>query len=188
LRYADINFIHQTLLPMNIQTFTRRATAWMAALFFSVALFAQGNNPPASPALTATGTIGEASITINYGSPAVKGRKIWGALVPYNKVWRTGANGATTFETNKAVKIEGKELAAGKYALFTIPGETDWTIIFNKVSDQWGAYNYSEKDDALRVTVKSKKVTKMNERLGIEVTDSGFVIRWEYIEVPVSVK
>src|SRR5687767_4980422 len=80
----------------------------------------------ASPAATATGKVGDANITINYSSPAVKGRKIWGELVPYNKVWRAGANQATVFTTDKAITVEGKQLPAGKYSLFALPGEKEW--------------------------------------------------------------
>src|SRR6478609_2476101 len=85
--------------------------------------------PRPSPADSVSGKIGNANIEINYSSPSVKGRPIWGALVPYGKVWRAGANEATTFQVDKDVKVEGKTLPAGKYALFTIPTEKEWTII-----------------------------------------------------------
>ena len=125
-------------------------------LFASVT-FAQGEKKAAaSPPAKAMGKIGAATINISYSQPAVKGRKVWGELVPMGQVWRTGANNATVFETDKDIKVEGQALKAGKYALFTIPNEKEWTIIFNKKSDQWGAYNYSDKDDALRVKVKSR--------------------------------
>ncbi|RMG72406.1 MAG: DUF2911 domain-containing protein, partial [Bacteroidetes bacterium] len=100
-----------------------------------------------------SGSIGTAEITINYGSPAAKGRTLWGDLVPYGAVWRTGANEATTFTVSQDVTIEGQTLPAGTYSLFTIPGESDWTIIFNKTAEQWGAYEYDEAADALRVKV-----------------------------------
>src|ERR671913_464276 len=98
----------------------------------------------ASPAATATGKVGDATITISYSSPAVKGRKIWGELVPYNKAWRAGANQATTFETDKAIKIEGKELAAGKYSVFANPGEKESQFIFNSQVGQWGTKRTGE--------------------------------------------
>ncbi len=142
----------------------------------------------ASPAAEASGKIGDATITINYSSPSVKERTIWGELVPYGKVWRAGANEATTFETDKDVKIEGQSLAAGKYAFFTIPGEKEWTIIFNKNAKQWGAYSYDEKEDVLRVTVKPKKSSEMKERLEYSVNDNGIVLSWENLDVPVAVK
>src|SRR6188768_4545868 len=99
---------------------------------------------PASPQATATGKIGAANVKIVYCQPSARGRKIMGGLVPYGEVWRTGANEATTIEFDKPVKIEGKDLPAGKYALFTIPNEKEWTIIFNKDVKQWGAFNYKE--------------------------------------------
>ncbi|MEZ4847469.1 MAG: DUF2911 domain-containing protein [Bacteroidia bacterium] len=98
-------------------------------------------------------TMSGADITIVYGSPSVKERTIWGELVPYGEVWRTGANEATTFETSAPISIGGQTLAAGKYGFFTVPDENDWTLIFNEVSDQWGAYNYDAGKDVMRVKV-----------------------------------
>lgn len=149
---------------------------------------AQAQKPMASPRDSVSGTVAGANISINYGSPAVKGRKIWGDLVPYNKVWRAGANEATVFTTDKAIMVEGKKLPAGKYAFFAIPGEKEWTLIFNKTAKQWGAYDYKESDDAVRVTVKPRSVSPTAERLKYSVTASGFSLIWENLEVPVSVK
>jgi Protein of unknown function (DUF2911) len=132
-----------------------------------------------SPPAKATAKVGAANLNISYSQPAVKGRKIWGDLVPFGKVWRTGANGATVFETDKDVKIEGKVLKAGKYALFTIPTEKEWTIIFNKKSEQWGAYDYSDKDDVLRVNVKSEATKDLVERMTIDIKDSKVNLMWE---------
>jgi len=101
-----------------------------------------------------TQRIGITDITINYHRPLVKGRTIWGKVVPYNEVWRTGANENTTIALTDPVSIEGKPLAKGVYALFTIPAENQWTIIFSKVHTAWGSFTYKEADDALRVTVK----------------------------------
>lgn len=106
-----------------------------------------------SPPMEAAAMVGEANIMINYSAPSVRGRTIFGDLEPFGEVWRTGANEATTFEISKNVLIEGEELAAGKYGLFTIPGEDSWTIIFNSVWDQWGDYNYDSGKDVLRVEV-----------------------------------
>ena len=112
--------------------FTKAAMLTMAAIFMTSLIWAQGDKSKRpSPPETASGTVAGATITINYSSPSVKGRKIWGGLVPYDKVWRAGANEATTFETNKSIKIEGKELPAGKYSLFATPGENEWTVILN---------------------------------------------------------
>ncbi len=108
----------------------------LTSLFLASTIWAQNTRP--SPAATASGNVRGANITINYSSPAVKGRKIWGELVPYDKVWRAGANEATLITIDKDVQVEGKALPAGKYSLYALPGETEWTIIINSVTGQWG--------------------------------------------------
>ena len=149
---------------------------------------AQGAAKP-SPAATATGKIGTTDVTVNYSSPGVKGRKIFGGLEQYGKVWRAGANEATTVEFSKAVMVEGKALPAGKYGFFVIPAESgQWTAIFNKEPKQWGAFKYDEKLDALRVMVTPRKTAAVTERLAYEVTPTGLVLRWENVEVPVAIK
>lgn len=167
-----------------------RASALFLALaiLFSIASKAQGQQAIASPPQTAKGKAAGADITIAYGSPAVKGRTIWGELVPYGKVWRAGANEATTFETSQSIQVEGKSLPAGKYALFTIPQKEQWTVIFNKEPKQWGAFNYDQTKDALRVQVKPRKAAAFNERLTYVVTSNGFTLRWADLEVPVAIK
>ena len=102
----------------------------------------------------AEGTAGGVKVVVEYGRPNVAGRKIFGALVPYGQIWRTGADEATTIAFDKNVTIEGKALAAGRYALFLIPGESEWTVVFNKVAEQWGAFKHDPASDAVRVTVK----------------------------------
>lgn len=146
-----------------------------------------------SPPATATGKVMGATITINYSSPAVKGRKIWGGLVPYDKVWRAGANEATLFETDKAIKVEGKSLPAGKYSLYAIPGEKEWVIILNSKTGQWGvkmdeSTTEEPANDVLRVTVKPEKSAGFNERLKYVVDKNGFALEWENLKVPVSIK
>src|SRR5947207_14227395 len=116
------------LLTMKKPTIMQCFSMTVTAMLFSSVLWAQNQ---ASPPATATGKVNGATITINYSSPGVKGRPIWCALVPYDKVWRAGANAATIFETDKAIKVEGKPLPAGKYSLYAIPGEKKWTIILN---------------------------------------------------------
>jgi len=101
-------------------------------------------------------TVGLTDVTINYSRPGVKGRTIWGELVPYDKVWRTGANEATAITFSTDVKVNGQPLAAGTYSLHTIPTKNDWTVIFNKKADQWGSYSYDQKEDALRIQVKTQ--------------------------------
>lgn len=132
------------------------------------------------------GNIGGVEITLEYGRPNVKNRTIWGELVPYDKVWRTGANEATTFTINKDVMVEGKELAAGTYGLFTIPGEGEWVVIFNKVANQWGSMKYDEAEDALRVTVEPE-AAEFIESMEFVIEDSDVVLRWEKLAVPVTV-
>lgn len=150
-------------------------------VFVSLATFAQGEKP--SPPKSAEGTINGAKITINYSSPAVKGRVIWGDLVPLGQVWRAGANDATTFEISKDIKVQGQTLPKGKYTFFIIPGEYESTLIFNKVEKQWGAYSYDASKDALRVNVPSQQTSTMEERLVYEVKPDGFEVRWEYGKV-----
>jgi len=145
-------------------------------------------NAKPSPAVTAAGKAGDATVTINYGAPSVKGRKIWGELVPFGKVWRTGANDATTFEIDADVKIEGQLLAKGKYSLFTIPEANEWTIIFNKNPKQWGSFSYKQDEDVLRVKAKVDKSSSFNEKLAFEVSGNKVFIRWENAEVAFKVK
>jgi hypothetical protein len=112
--------------------------------------------PRASQHEVLTQTVGLTDITIDYSRPVAKGRTIWGGLVPYDKVWRTGANEATQISFSDDVTINGQPLAKGAYSLHTIPGKESWTIIFNKTAKQWGSFNYDAAQDALRVSVKPK--------------------------------
>jgi hypothetical protein len=157
-------------------------------MLFLTVTFVNAQNKPASPTATATGKINEATVTINYCSPAVKGRVIWGELVPFNKVWRAGANDATTFETDKELTIEGKKLPAGKYSFFVIPNEKECVIIFNKVAKQWGSYKYNENEDQLRVTVKQKMADSITESLIYNINKNSIVLSWEKWNIPFSVK
>ena len=151
------------------------------------AITACAQQPKASPAAKETGKAGKATTTITYSQPSVKGRTIYGDLVPYGKVWRTGANEATVFETDSDVTIEGKKLAAGKYALFTIPGEKSWTIIFNKTWNQWGSFRYKEDDDVLRVDVKPQPAP-MTEVMTFKIADNKVKLLWEKTQVEFAVK
>lgn len=157
--------------------FTKNLIAFALMAFVSIGAFAQ-EKP--SPTKTAEGMVGDAKVTINYSSPAVKGRTIWGELVPLGEVWRAGANDATTFSTSKDIMVEGKKLPAGTYSFFVIPGEYESTLIFNKVAKQWGAFKYDSKEDVLRVSVPSQQSSSMEERLVYEVKPNAFELRWEY--------
>ncbi|HEX5653856.1 MAG TPA: DUF2911 domain-containing protein [Chitinophagaceae bacterium] len=132
--------------------------------------------------------IGNTEIKINYHSPAVRGRVIWGGLVPYDAVWVTGAHSATTLETNKDFKMGNKLIPAGKYALFTIPGKEEWTVIVNKNWNQHLADDYSESEDLVRVKVKPEATNGITERLNYEIAQTGdraaaIMISWEKIRV-----
>jgi len=141
--------------------------------------FVNAQDKPKSSAEKATGVINGATIQINYGSPSVRGRQIWGGLVPYNEVWRAGANDATTFETDKDITIEGSKLPAGKYSFFIIPNKTESIIVFNKEAKQWGAYKYKEKDDQLRVTVKQQMADPITEKLVYKINANDVVLSWD---------
>jgi hypothetical protein len=168
----------------------------LAAVFVIPAvsvLHAQSGQPRQSPKMTTTGKIGEANVTITYGSPSVRGRKIWGDLVPYDKVWRAGANEATLIETDKDLMVEGKKLTAGKYSLYTIPGEKEWQVIINSQTGQWGIQRSGEttrnpEKDILVVTVKPKQTSTMDESLMYKINSDGIVLKWDYLEVPVSIR
>lgn len=142
------------------------------AVVLSTDVQAQGlKMPQASTSQTVTQNFGLGKITLSYARPNVKGRQIFGAMEPYGTVWRTGANSATTINFTDAVKIDGKELPAGEYGLFTIPGKDEWTVIFNKGAKQWGSYEYKESDDVLRVKVKAKKLKDKVETFTIQFAD-----------------
>ena len=157
-------------------------------IFIATTNFAVGQKAKASPRENVTGKINTATISIDYGSPSVRGRKIWGALVPFDKIWRAGANEATTFETDKDLIVEGEKLPAGKYSVFIIPNEKECIVIFNKKSDQWGAYNYSKDLDQLRVEVSTKKETKSAEKLLFIVKENEVALLWDYWVIALEVK
>jgi hypothetical protein len=147
--------------------------------------------PRVSQHMVATQTVGLTDITVDYSRPAVKGRAIWGGLVPYDKVWRTGANEATQISFSDDVTINGQPLPKGTYSLHTIPGKDGWTIIFNKTAKQWGSFNYDAAQDALRVAAKPEKST-FHELMSIDfpqVTNdyATIAIRWENVSVPFTV-
>lgn len=151
---------------------------------------AQDKKPASPPAKVSEKIASGATITINYSQPSVKGRTIGKDLEPLpGKVWRTGANDATVFETDKNVTIEGAALPAGKYGLFTILNDKEWTIILNKTWKQWGAYEYKEKDDALRVTVPVSKAPSFTETFTISIGKDGKVsLLWGDLEADFNVK
>lgn len=165
----------------------------LAAMFIAGMTQAQGDKSKRpSPPAKAEGVAAGAHITIDYSTPGVKDRKIWGGLVPYDKFWRAGANEATLFTTDKDIKIEGKTLPEGTYSLFAKPGENEWTIVFNSQTGQWGinrdgTANFDPANNVVEVMVKPEKAPKFYERLAYEIDDNGFSLIWENLKVPVSI-
>lgn len=137
--------------------------------------------------------VGNTDIKINYHSPGVRGRTIWGGLVAYDAVWVTGAHKATTLEVGKDFQVGDKTIPAGKYAIFTIPGKEEWTVIINKNWNQHLTDDYSENDDVVRIKVKPKTTEELTERLKYEIDQRGeriadIIISWEKIRVSFGVE
>ncbi|MFL6236782.1 MAG: DUF2911 domain-containing protein [Thermoanaerobaculia bacterium] len=156
------------------------------------ALAQQLDLPRPSPNASVTQMVGITEVTIKYSRPGVKGREVWGKLVPYGEVWRTGANENTTIKFNTPVKIEGHELPAGVYGLQTIPAQGDWTLILSKDANEWGAFSYKPEHDALLVQVKPRP-GEPRERMAFDfedVTDTSakVVLSWEKLQVPFTIE
>ena len=166
--------------------------------FFLVSSFSfaqELNLPRKSPKAGIFHTIGYTEVAIQYGSPAVQGREIWGGLAPYGELWRAGADEATIMEFSMDVELEGQPLAAGKYAFFLIPQkEGKWTAVFNKTWDQWGAYNYDPGQDALRVEVDAQFSKQANQEhlqyeiIGQNVENGYILLSWEKLRLYLRVK
>ena len=158
----------------------------LALSLFLVTLKAQVDLPRVSPNASVSEMVGYTTITVNYCRPAVRERIIWGGLVPYNKVWRTGANEATTIQFTTDVTIAGSKIPAGRYSFFTIPTENEWIVILNKTDKQWGAYNYKQEDDLLRFVVKPSKgsYTEQLQFSFSNLTDAStdLVLNWENLQ------
>ena len=147
--------------------------------------------PRVSPDQTLKQAVGVTDVTITYSRPGVRNRQIWGALVPYGQVWRTGANEATTITFSDDVTINGQALPKGSYSLHTIPGKDEWTLIFNKTAKQWGSYSYDAAADALRVKAKPE-ASPYHEWLTFDFPQlsqdqATVAIRWEKLAVPFTV-
>jgi hypothetical protein len=157
----------------------------LACLLVAPAAFAQRADDAdrASKNGRTTATIDSVDIVVEYGRPNVNGREVWGKLVPYDEVWRTGANEATTISFSSDVAVEGDALPAGTYSLFTVPGADEWTVIFNKVAEQWGAFGYDPDQDALRVTVTPVEIEHV-ESMDFVAGDSTITFRWAELGVP----
>lgn len=158
--------------------------AWVMLL---APLYAQVKLPQPSPKCILEQTVGLTTVRVEYSRPGVKGRKIFGELVPFGQVWRTGANAATSITFSDDVQFGNKTLQKGEYALFTIPGSTEWILIFNSNEGQKGSVNYKESLDVLRLTAKSEPCD-FTERFTIEVNpvddqEGELVLRWERTRV-----
>ena len=175
---------------------TRVTTLMLVAILLLAGLSpaAAQQKPPLSPPGQAAVTIGAATITIDYARPSMRGRKIMGELVPYDKVWRTGANAATTLKTSAALEIGGTLVPAGTYTLYTLPGEKAWTLIINKQTGQWGT-QYDQAQDLARVNLKVEATAAPVEQFTITLTGTGaaaglLTMEWENtkLTIPFTVK
>ena len=171
----------------------KKQTSFLALslLLFALPLAAQ-EKPRLSPKTQATGSIAGKKITIDYGAPSVRGRKIMGELVPYGKVWRTGANEATTLTTESDLVIGTVNVPAGKYTLFTLPTAEGWTLIINRQTGQWGT-NYDESQDLGRVPMKVVALKAPVETMNISIAGGAdkkgtLKLAWENTEVSVPVQ
>lgn len=160
-------------------------------LFAASAAFAQVTIPRESNYQEMVQIVGDTKIAITYHRPNAKGRDLWGGLVPYGEVWRTGANNATTFEATNDITVNGQLLKKGKYSLHSLPANGDWQIIFNKVADQWGSFTYDEKQDELRIKATPVKA-EFRETMSITFENvvgnkTDVTIRWGELAVPFTV-
>ena len=163
------------------------------ALLYSVSVKAQLNLPPASTDATFKQQIGFGEVEVKYSRPSARGRLIFGGIVPFGEMWRTGAHDATTIRFSEAVKLNGNDIPAGTYSLFTIPNATEWTIIINKVSEMHGTSDYTQEQDLVRFAAKPEKSAHYYETFTIEVNDlskdeAGLFLLWENTQVKITIK
>ena len=164
-----------------------------ALLAISVSAYSQFTLPAASPRQKVEQQFSMSKITVDYSRPRVKGRKIFGDLVPFGKVWRAGANSSTKITFEQSVNFGGKTVSAGTYGLFVIPTEKEWKVILNKDSQQWGAYTFDEKLNVVDVTVPIQKLAEKQEWFVIElnpVDDNSvnLVMKWDFTKVELPLK
>jgi hypothetical protein len=168
-----------------------RATLILAGAALSAPALAQFEAPQPSPKATLTQRVGLTDVTLSYSRPSVKGRAIWGDLVPYDKPWRTGANAATTITLSDDVTVQGQKLAAGTYSIVTIPGKDEWTVVFNGDTKLWWETEYDAAKDALRVKAKPEAIPMLEtfriDFPSVSATGAVLAIEWEKVRVPVTV-
>ncbi len=170
---------------------TAIASTTLLLLAAAAPALAQLDLPASSPKASISQQVGLTDVMITYSRPSLRGRAVWGELVPWDRVWRTGANAPTTVEFSDEVSIEGQALPAGKYSLHTIPGQKEWTVIFNKFIAPSG-YRYDEAQDALRVKVSPQTAAHSHELLTFEIPavteDSAEIaLLWGTVRVPVRI-
>ncbi|NRB62544.1 MAG: DUF2911 domain-containing protein [Saprospiraceae bacterium] len=138
-----------------------------------------------SPPKVMEDTLGHVPVSIHYGAPSVRGRTIFGELVPFGEIWRTGANEATVLAFEDSLRIGDQIIPSGQYSLFTIPGKSKWTIILNEDFDQWGAYNYDAEKDIIRFSVTPTVMENLQEQMRFELTNDTLLLKWAYLKVPI---
>lgn len=154
---------------------------------------AQLNIPPASPDAEFKQQIGFGEVEVKYSRPSARGRVIFGGLEPYGQMWRTGAHDATTIRFSEAVKLNGNDIPAGTYSLFTIPNQNEWTIVINKVAEMHGTSDYTQDQDLVRFAAKPEKSARYYETFTIEVNDlskeeAGLFLLWENTQIKLTIK
>jgi hypothetical protein len=174
----------------------KKSCIWISGLFALIALttlgMAQGK-PPLSPPAQATLTFADGkTVTINYSAPSMRNRKIFGGLVPYGQVWRTGANAATSLKTDVDLNIGGTNVPAGSYTLYTVPNQNYWTLIVNKQTGQWGT-KYDQSQDLARIPMKVEQRSSPQETFNISLDKTGsdtavLKLQWENTVASVDVK
>ena len=171
----------------------KRITIVVLLVSFAGLAQAQLNIPPASPDAEFKQQIGFGEVEVKYSRPNARGRVIFGGLEPYGQMWRTGAHDATTIRFSEAVKLNGNDIPAGTYSLFTIPNQNEWTIIINKIAEMHGTSDYAQEQDLVRFSVKPEKSARYYETFTIEVNDlskdeAGLFLLWENTQVKITIK
>ena len=155
--------------------------AWVLGFFILFPGCSSDKKDRPSPFRSDSTLMGGASMKVEFSSPRVRKRKIWGDLVEYGKMWRTGVNEATAFSTSKPLNVDTFQLDSGKYAIFTIPGKEEWEVIFNKEWDQWGSNHHNDSLDVIRMKVIPKSFTDLQENMELFFENDSLKFRWEKI-------
>lgn len=171
----------------------RIVIAFAISLLYSASVEAQLNMPNASPDAEFKQQIGFGEMEVKYSRPNARGRVIFGGLVPFGEMWRTGAHDATTIRFSESVKLNDNDIPAGTYSLFTIPNQNEWTIVINKATEMHGTSDYTQEQDLVRFTTKPEKAARYYETFTIEVNDFtkeevGLFLLWENTQVKLAIK